>query len=145
MKKNIKILNRNFKNPITCLTAYSPSMAKILDGNVDLVLIGDSLGSTLYGMKNSQGVTLDMMKIHGLAVTQNIRKSITVVDMPYKKYENKSKALKNARSLLNYTKANLLKLEINQKNVSIVNHLSSNNINIIAHIGVIKVLLILKN
>ena len=54
MKKNIKILNRNFKNPITCLTAYSPSMAKILDGNVDLVLIGDSLGSTLYGMKNSQ-------------------------------------------------------------------------------------------
>ena len=30
----------------------------------------------------------------------------------------------------------MLKLEINQKNVSIVNHLSSNNINIIAHIGV---------
>ena len=44
-----------------------------LDGIVDLILVGDSLGTTLYGMNNTQGVTLKMMKDHGKAVIQNIR------------------------------------------------------------------------
>ena len=37
-KKKLKLINKKFLNPITCLTAYSPSIAKILDGNVDLIL-----------------------------------------------------------------------------------------------------------
>ena len=135
-KKLVKILNKKFNYPITCLTAYSPSIAKILDGNVDIVLIGDSLGTTLYGMKNSQSVTLNMMKIHGLAVTNNINKSITVIDMPYKTYENKLQALKNAKTLLNFTKAKMIKLEINRRNLPIVKYLSSKNLNVVAHIGV---------
>ena len=134
-KKLVKILNKKFNYPITCLTAYSPSIAKILDGNVDIVLIGDSLGTTLYGMKNSQSVTLNMMKIHGLAVTNNINKSITVIDMPYKTYENKLQALKNAKTLLNFTKAKMIKLEINRRNLPIVKYLSSKNLNVVAHIG----------
>ena len=135
-KKIVKILNKKFHYPITCLTAYSPSIAKILDGNVDIVLIGDSLGTTLYGMKNSQSVTLNMMKIHGLAVTNNVNKSITVIDMPYKTYENKLQALKNARNLLNFTKAKMIKLEINRGNLPIIKYLSSKNLNVVAHIGV---------
>ena len=134
-KKLVKILNKKFNYPITCLTAYSPSIAKILDGKVDIVLIGDSLGTTLYGMKNSQSVTLNMMKIHGLAVTNNINKSITVIDMPYKTYENKLQALKNAKTLLNFTKAKMIKLEINRRNLPIVKYLSSKNLNVVAHIG----------
>ena len=135
-KKLVKILNKKFNYPITCLTAYSPSIAKILDGNVDIVLIGDSLGTTLYGMKNSQSVTLNMMKIHGLAVTNNVNKSITVIDMPYKTYENKLQALKNAKTILNFTKAKMIKLEINRSNLPIVKYLSSKNLNVVAHIGV---------
>ena len=34
MKKKLKILNKNFYQPITCLTAYSASTAKILDGTI---------------------------------------------------------------------------------------------------------------
>ena len=135
-KKIIKLLNQEFKKPITCLTAYSPSIAKILDGIVDMILIGDSLGNTLYGMKNSRGVTLDMMKAHGLAVTKNVNKSFTVLDMPYKSYMTKLAAYKNAKNLLKFTKANMLKLEINKNNLSIVKYLSERKLNIIAHIGV---------
>ncbi len=135
-KKKLKLINKKFLNPITCLTAYSPSIAKILDGNVDLILIGDSLGNTLYGMKNSQKVSLNMMKVHGLAVTREIKKSMTVIDMPYKTYISKTDALKNAKILLKYTKAKLLKIEINRKNISILKYLCSKNLNIIAHIGV---------
>ena len=134
--KNIKILNKNFYKPISCLTAYSPSIANILDGNIDLILVGDSLGSTLYGMKNTQGVTMDMMINHGAVVNKVIKKSLKVLDMPYKTYENKKDAFKNAKILLNNCKPDLLKLEINKKKLEILKHLVSKKINIISHIGV---------
>ena len=134
--KKIRILDRNFYKPISCLTAYSPSIAKILDGKIDLILVGDSLGSTLYGMENTQGVTMDMMKNHGAAVNKVVKKSLKVLDMPYKAYENKIDAYKNAIKLLNYCKPDLLKLEINKKKLIILKHLVSKKINIISHIGV---------
>ena len=134
--KKIKILNKNYDKPMSCLTAYSPSIANILDGKIDLILVGDSLGSTLYGMKNTQGVTMDMMKNHGAVVNKVIKKSLKVLDMPYKTYENKKDALKNAKILLNYCNPDLLKLEINKKNLIILKHLVSKKINIISHIGV---------
>ena len=134
--KKIRILDRNFYKPISCLTAYSPSIAKILDGKIDLILVGDSLGSTLYGMKNTQGVTMDMMKNHGAAVNKVVKKSLKVLDMPYKTYENKIDAYKNAIKLINYCKPDLLKLEINKKKLAILKHLVNKNLNIISHIGV---------
>ena len=134
--KKIKILNKNFYKPISCLTAYSPSIANILDGKIDLILVGDSLGSTLYGMKNTQGVTMDMMKNHGAVVNKVIKKSLKILDMPYKTYENNADAYKNAKVLLNYCKPDLLKLEINKKKLVILKHLVSKKINVIAHIGV---------
>ena len=134
--KKIRILNKNFYKPISCLTAYSPSIANILDGKVDLILIGDSLGTTLYGMKNTQMVTLEMMRNHGAAVNEVIKKSLKVLDMPYKTYENKIDAYKNAKKLLNYCKPDLLKLEINKKKLDILEHLVRKKINVISHIGV---------
>ena len=134
--KKIRILDRNFYKPISCLTAYSPSIAKILDGKIDLILVGDSLGSTLYGMENTQGVTMDMMKNHGAAVNKAVKKSLKVLDMPYKTYENKIDAYKNAIKLINYCKPDLLKLEINKKKLVILKYLVSKKINVISHIGV---------
>ncbi len=136
MNKKIKFHNKVFNQPITCLTAYSAPIAKLLDGNIDVILIGDSLGSTLYGMKNTQAVTLEMMKIHGRSVTKHIKKSLTVIDMPYKSYTTKTNALKNARLLKDFTKAKYLKLEINLKSIPIIRYLSEKKFNIIAHIGV---------
>ena len=95
-KKNIKLLDRQYDSSISCLTSYSSSITSILDGNVDVILIGDSLGSTLYGFKNTRKVTLDMMKSHGQAVTKKIKSSLSIIDMPYKTYENNEKANQNA-------------------------------------------------
>ena len=134
--KKIKILHKSFSKPISCLTAYSPSIAKILDGKIDLILIGDSLGSTLYGMKNTQGVTMDMMKNHGAAVMKEIKISLKVLDMPYRTYDNKIDAYKNARILLNHCKPDLLKIEISEKKLVVLKHLVNKKINIISHIGV---------
>ncbi len=134
--KKIVILNKIYKKPISCLTAYSAPIAKILDGKVDFILIGDSVGTVLYGMKNTQEVTLDMMKMHGLAVTKNVSKSKTIIDLPFKTYENKDQALKNVKILLKYTNADFVKLEIDSNKVEIIKHLTDRNINVIAHIGI---------
>ena len=58
--REIQLLKK--KQKITCLTAYSSSIAKIVDRYVDIILIGDSVGGAIYGMKNTQGVSFDMMK-----------------------------------------------------------------------------------
>ncbi len=131
-----KILSKKNNIPITCLTAYSKPIAKILDGKVDLILIGDSLGTTLYGMKNTRGVTLDMMKNHGKAVVMNTNSSMTVVDMPYKTYLNKKEALKNANEIISFTGADFIKIETEAKQIEIVKYLTKNKINVISHIGV---------
>ena len=128
--KKIKILHKSFSKPISCLTAYSPSIANILDGKIDLILVGDSIGSTLYGMNNTQGVTMDMMKNHGAAVNKTIKKSLKVLDMPYKTYDNKIDAYKNAKILLNHCRPDLLKIEINKKKLVVLKHLVDKKVNV---------------
>ena len=58
-----KILKKKNKKSIVCLTAYSKNIAEILDRHCDIVLVGDSLGSVIYGMKSTREVTIDMMII----------------------------------------------------------------------------------
>ena len=131
-----EILTKKNKNPITCLTAYSKSIARILDGKVDLILIGDSVGTTLYGMKNTRLVSLDMMKYHGKAVVENTEISLTIVDMPYNTYRNKKEALINAVDILKFTKADFIKIETDWENIEVVEYLTRKKIKVVSHIGV---------
>tara|TARA_B100001250_G_scaffold58620_1_gene45632 strand:- start:700 stop:1491 length:792 start_codon:yes stop_codon:yes gene_type:complete len=131
-----KLLIKKNRIPITCLTAYSKPIANILDGTIDLILVGDSLGTTIYGMKNTRGVTIEMMKNHGKAVVLNTKFSMTIIDMPHNTYRNKKEALKNAQDILTFTKADFIKIETDNKNVDIVEYLTKNKINVVSHIGV---------
>ena len=116
----IKISNilkqKNIK-PITCLTAYSKATAQLSDGLCDIILVGDSLGQVLYGMKTTKEVNLDTMILHGKAVKRHVKKSLVVVDMPYKTYKNKIIAYKNAKKIIKSTKCDAVKLE-GGKNIS---------------------------
>ena len=63
-----KILKKKGKAPIVCLTSYSKTTAQILDKYCDIILVGDSLGMVLYGMKNTRNVKIDTMILHGRSV-----------------------------------------------------------------------------
>ena len=54
-----------------------------------------------------------MMKRHGKAVSDASKRAFTIIDMPYGTYKTKRQALINARKLLNYTKCQSVKLEVN--------------------------------
>ena len=136
-RKIREIFKRKNKNPIVCLTAYSKTIAEILDKYCDIVLVGDSLGMVLYGMKSTREVTLDMIINHAKSVKKGISKSILVIDMPYRTYRNKKEAYKNAKKVIKSTKCDALKLEGGKKIINIVKYLIKKNIPIMGHIGLL--------
>ena len=79
---------------------------------------------------------MNMMKNHGAAVNKEIRKSLKVLDMPYRTYDNKIDAYKNAKILFNHCRPDLLKIEISEKKLVVLKHLVDKQINVISHIGV---------
>ena len=83
-----KIIKRKNKTPITCLTAYSKTIAQIADKYCDIILVGDSLGMVLYGMRTTKEVKIETMILHGKVVKNSTKKSLVVIDMPYKTYTN---------------------------------------------------------
>ena len=63
-----KIINKKNKRPIICLTAYTKTIAQIADKFCDIILVGDSLGMVLHGMKTTKQVKMESMMLHGKTV-----------------------------------------------------------------------------
>ena len=131
----IKSLKRRSK--IVCLTAYSKNIAQTIDKYTDIILVGDSLGSTLYNFKSTRSVTLEMMIRHSKSVRQGIADSLMVVDMPYNTYNKPSQALKNCKKVIKLTKCDGVKIEGGFKKIKIIKHLIKNKIPIMGHLGIL--------
>tara|TARA_B100000287_G_scaffold430151_1_gene484851 strand:+ start:3199 stop:3981 length:783 start_codon:yes stop_codon:yes gene_type:complete len=132
-----KILKKKGKDPICCLTAYSKNIAAILDKYCDIILVGDSLGMVLYGMKSTKEINIDTMILHAKAVKKHSKKSIVVFDMPYRTYTNKILAYKNALKVIKKTKCDAIKLEGGKKIANIVKYLVKKGIPVMGHIGLL--------
>ena len=137
MNKIKKILNKKNKSKIVCLTAYSKNFSEEIDKYVDIVLVGDSLGSVLYNYSTTRKVTLTEMINHSKSVKLGIKKSLMVVDMPYKTYDTKKSALKNARKVIKETKCDAVKLEGGKKVINQIKILIKNKIPVMGHIGLL--------
>ncbi len=137
MEKIKKIQNKKNKSKIVCLTAYSKNFAEEVDKYVDIVLVGDSLGSVLYNYTSTKKVTLTEMINHSKSVRLGIKKSLMVVDMPYKTYETKNLALKNAKKIIKETKCDAVKLEGGKKVIKQIKFLIKNNIPVMGHLGLL--------
>ena len=128
MKKIKKILKKKNKSKIVCLTAYSKNIAEEVDKHADIVLVGDSLGSVLYNYSSTKKVTLDEMINHSKSVRLGVKKSLMVVDMPYKTYISKNLALKNAKKIMKQTKCDAVKLEGGKKIINQIQFLIKLNL-----------------
>ena len=137
MSKFKKLIVKKNKTKIVSLTAYSKNVASILDNYCDIILVGDSLGSVLYGYKSTREVNLDMMIEHSKSVRMGIKKALMVVDMPYNTYRNSKEALKNAKKIILKTKCDAVKLEGGKKIYEIVKTLIKNKIPVMGHLGLL--------
>ena len=137
MNKFKKILQKKKKSKIVCLTAYSKNIAEEVDKNVDIVLVGDSLGSVLYNYSTTRKVTLTEMINHSRSVRLGVKKSLMVVDMPFNTYSTKNLALKNAKRIIKETKCDAVKLEGGKKIIKQIKFLIKNKIPVLGHLGLL--------
>ena len=132
-----EIQRKKGRTPITCLTSYTNTFTKILDKYCDIILVGDSVGMVLYGMKTTRNVKIDTMIQHGKAVKDASKRSLVIVDMPYKTYTTKLKAYKNAKKIIKITKCDGVKLEGGKNIINQIKILVKNKIPVMGHLGLL--------
>ena len=137
ISKLAKIKSLKKKSKIICLTAYSKNVAQAIDKYTNIILVGDSLGSTLYNFKSTRSVTLEMMIKHSISVRQGIKNSLMVVDMPYNTYNKPSQALKNCKKVMKLTKCDAVKIEGGLKKIKIIKYLIKNKVPVMGHLGIL--------
>ncbi|WP_322070786.1 3-methyl-2-oxobutanoate hydroxymethyltransferase [Paraburkholderia bannensis] len=121
---------------LVSLTAYTTPMARLVDVQADIIIVGDSLGMVLYGMPSTLGVTLDMMVAHGAAVVRGSTRACVVIDMPFGSYqESPQQAFRSAARLLVETGAQAVKLEGGVEMAETIRFLTGRGIPVMAHIG----------
>ena len=85
-KVTIKTLLEKKQNhkKITWLTAYDYPTAQMEEkAGIDIILVGDSIGMTIFGYKSTLPVTMDLLIPHTAAVRRGAPNVFLMGDMPY--------------------------------------------------------------
>jgi len=121
--------------PITMVTAYDALFAKLFDGHVDMILVGDSLNMSFLGKADTLSATIEQMIYHTQAVCNGATLPLIVLDMPFGSYTTPEDAVKNATRAYQETNAQAVKIEGGKERAHIVKALSQNSIAVLGHIG----------
>jgi len=122
---------------ITMLTAYDAAMASMLAASdVDMLLVGDSLGMVVLGYDSTVPVTMDEMIHHAAAVRRGAPDAFVVGDMPFGSYNNgKRDGIFNGTRFLKEAGCDAIKLEGGQEVCETVSAMVHAGISVMGHIG----------
>jgi 3-methyl-2-oxobutanoate hydroxymethyltransferase len=122
---------------IVALTCYDYQMARALDETgVDLILVGDSLGMTILGYKDTISVTLNDVLYHTKAVARGITYPVLISDMPFLSYSvSLDEAVRNAGRLVQEGGAQGVKIEGGKGRKEIIRRLVQADIPVLGHVG----------
>lgn len=122
---------------ITALTAYDYPFARILDEcGIDLLLVGDSVGTVVQGVDTTLPVTLDEMVYHLKLVSRARPRALVVGDMPFLSYQaGICDAIANAGRLLKEGGAEAVKLEGGVNVARVMKAIVNVDIPVMGHIG----------
>lgn len=123
--------------PITMITAYDVAMARnVNEAEIDMILVGDSLGNVVLGYNSTIPVTMDDMIHHTKAVMRGNNTALVIGDMPFMSYQADIKdAIYNAGRFLKETGCTAVKLEGGSEVAPLVKRLVEAGIPVCAHIG----------
>lgn len=127
------------KEKIVMITAYDYPGAKFSEeADVDMILVGDSLGMVVLGYDSTMPVTVDDMVHHSKAVRRGAPDTFIVVDMPFGSYHGDiNDTLKTAVYMMQATNANALKVEGAGEVVDVIKKLTNAGIPVVAHLGLL--------
>lgn len=122
---------------ISVLTAYDYPFAQLMDNaGIDIILVGDSVGSVFSGYDNTLPVTMDEMLYHTRAVVRGSNQALIVTDMPFMSYQTgKRDARLNAGRLIKEGGAQAVKLEGGESTATTIQAIVEIDIPVVAHIG----------
>ncbi|WP_152053832.1 3-methyl-2-oxobutanoate hydroxymethyltransferase [Tautonia marina] len=122
---------------ITSLTAADFTMARLLDeAGIDVLLVGDSLGTVVQGHATTLKVTLDQMIYHAEMVARAARRALVVADLPFGSYhESRRQAVRSACRLLKETDCQAVKLEGGRRMARTIRALVESDVPVMGHIG----------
>jgi 3-methyl-2-oxobutanoate hydroxymethyltransferase len=138
-RKNIQdfIAMKKAGEKITVLTAYDASIARLLHAcDVDILLVGDSLGMVVLGYDSTVPVTMDQMIHHASAVRRGAPEAFVVGDLPFGSYQSGSRdAIINAGRFLKEAGCDAVKLEGGLEVCETVRAMVRAGISVMGHIG----------
>ena len=122
---------------ISVLTAYDYPFAKMMDSaGIDMVLVGDSVGSVFSGYDNTLPVTMDEMIYHTRAVARGCQQALIIADLPFLSYQVDIRdARLNAGRLVKEGGAQVVKLEGGEHMAETIKAIVDMDIPVCAHIG----------
>jgi 3-methyl-2-oxobutanoate hydroxymethyltransferase len=125
------------EQPITMLTAYDAPTAELVDeADVDVILVGDSLGNTSLGYETTLPVTVDDVARHVGAVSRVTDEALVVADMPFLSFGvDDADSLENAGRMLKEEGAHAVKLECGPHTVELTEKMVQLGIPVMAHLG----------
>jgi 3-methyl-2-oxobutanoate hydroxymethyltransferase len=136
-KKDLAFLyaRKQARQKITMLTGYDYPTACLEDEvGIDIILVGDSVGTNVLGYASEREVTMADMVHHLKAVRRGVVQAYVLVDLPYQSYETPQLALENAATLLAHG-ADAVKLEGGIEQMEAVRRLTAQGIQVCGHIG----------
>jgi 3-methyl-2-oxobutanoate hydroxymethyltransferase len=122
---------------VTMLTCYDAAFAGILEQtSLDMILVGDSMGNVVLGMKDTITVTMDHMVHHTAAVSRAISRVMLVADMPFMSYNiSLEQSLINATRLIQEGGAHAVKVEGGTAILPQVRAMVQAGIPVVGHLG----------
>ena len=128
---------KKFERTLHMLTCYDFQMAQILnDSDLELILVGDSLGNVVLGYDHTIPVELSTMILFTKAVKKGAPDKFVIADLPFGSYASLEMGLKNAIELFQKSGAEALKLEgAYPFELELITRLTQIGIPVMGHIG----------
>ncbi len=137
MRNTIRTLDQHKQDrrPITCLTAYDASFARLLDAaDIDLILVGDSLGMVVQGHDTTLPVTIEHMVYHTAAVARSTHRVMLMADLPFLGDRDIGTGLDQGGALMR-AGAQMVKVECHGEHIELVRRMVGAGIPVCAHLG----------
>lgn len=122
---------------VAALSIYDFPFAQRADqAGLDMIIVGDSLGMTVLGYKNTLPVTMDQMILFASAVRRGTDRVFVVGDMPFNSYQaSASQAVDNAARFIKEAGCEAVKCEASKKLIKRFKAIADAEILVMGHIG----------